>query len=454
MVKPGWLAVYGREAQEDDANLVAVAAGELARTESIDVKALKTRPPARYTEATLLSAMEGAGKLIDDDDTARGDAGEGPRHAGDARRDHRRADLREVHPPRRARAGARRQGVPADDAAARPGRRGPDQARAHRQLGVPARRDGKGPPRARDLHGARSRRWPSASSRKAKEYDRDTIPGDYATLGDAVPELRRRGQGELPPLRLHRHRRQDRGAVRLLDQQDPGRPRVRAARGRGVPARQEDRPARGLPLQGGLAVHRRAQAGRSTTRSRTGSSSSTSAKTPSAKANRASRSTSRQQESPRARARRRRATVYEFGASYVCEHAVGANVDLRLQERQGDPAAADRARADEQAAGDRRHRPARRLRLQQDPAQVQGAPGLGRRRRGKVVVRVRAAPERRRRPERCRRDVARRRRGRRGEAGLRPSRAAQRPPGEEGAGTRLSRRRSQAKKRRPAKKAA
>ena len=68
MVKPGWLAVYGREAQEDDANLVAVAAGELARTESIDVKALKTRPPARYTEATLLSAMEGAGKLIDDDD--------------------------------------------------------------------------------------------------------------------------------------------------------------------------------------------------------------------------------------------------------------------------------------------------------------------------------------------------------------------------------------------------
>ena len=33
---------------------------------------------------------------------ARGDAGKGPRHAGDARRDHRRADLREVHPPRRA----------------------------------------------------------------------------------------------------------------------------------------------------------------------------------------------------------------------------------------------------------------------------------------------------------------------------------------------------------------
>jgi DNA topoisomerase-3 len=68
MVKPGWLAVYGREAQEDDANLVPVAAGELVRTESVDVLALKTKPPARYTEATLLSAMEGAGKLIDDDE--------------------------------------------------------------------------------------------------------------------------------------------------------------------------------------------------------------------------------------------------------------------------------------------------------------------------------------------------------------------------------------------------
>ena len=68
MVKPGWLAVYGREAQEDDANLVAVAPGEIVRTEDVVVNALKTKPPARYTEATLLSAMEGAGKLIDDDD--------------------------------------------------------------------------------------------------------------------------------------------------------------------------------------------------------------------------------------------------------------------------------------------------------------------------------------------------------------------------------------------------
>jgi DNA topoisomerase-3 len=68
MVKPGWLAVYGREAQEDDANLVPVKPGELVRVENVDVNALRTKPPARYTEATLLSAMEGAGKLIEDDE--------------------------------------------------------------------------------------------------------------------------------------------------------------------------------------------------------------------------------------------------------------------------------------------------------------------------------------------------------------------------------------------------
>ena len=67
--------------------------------------------------------------------------------------------------------------------------------------------------------------------KKAKEYDSDTVPGDYATLDDAVPELRRRGQGELPPLRLHRQAGRRRG-LRLLVQQDPGRARLRARRSR------------------------------------------------------------------------------------------------------------------------------------------------------------------------------------------------------------------------------
>ena len=70
LVKPGYLAVYGRvagvAAEKDE--LVAVAQGEDARSESIDVLDKATKPPARYTESTLLAAMEGAGKLIEDDE--------------------------------------------------------------------------------------------------------------------------------------------------------------------------------------------------------------------------------------------------------------------------------------------------------------------------------------------------------------------------------------------------
>jgi DNA topoisomerase-3 len=66
---PGWLAVYGKTtATADEETVCAVAAGETAKTEALEIKALETKPPARYTEATLLSAMEGAGKLIDDEE--------------------------------------------------------------------------------------------------------------------------------------------------------------------------------------------------------------------------------------------------------------------------------------------------------------------------------------------------------------------------------------------------
>ncbi len=73
LVKPGWLAIYGKEAQTEDndkdgKSLVPVKPGEMVRTEVAEAKGLKTRPPARYSEATLLGAMEGAGKTIDDDE--------------------------------------------------------------------------------------------------------------------------------------------------------------------------------------------------------------------------------------------------------------------------------------------------------------------------------------------------------------------------------------------------
>jgi len=65
---PGWLAVYGRSAQEESENLPAAAAGERVAVAEVNAVANQTKPPARYTEATLLSAMEGAGKLVEDDD--------------------------------------------------------------------------------------------------------------------------------------------------------------------------------------------------------------------------------------------------------------------------------------------------------------------------------------------------------------------------------------------------
>ncbi|MFM2296093.1 MAG: hypothetical protein RLZZ350_2506 [Verrucomicrobiota bacterium] len=69
MVNAGWLAVYGKEADSDETpNLVPVKVGETVKTLKVDVEANVTKPPARYSEATLLGAMEGAGKLIDDEE--------------------------------------------------------------------------------------------------------------------------------------------------------------------------------------------------------------------------------------------------------------------------------------------------------------------------------------------------------------------------------------------------
>jgi len=65
---PGWLALYGKEAQGEDARLIAVAPGERPVAEEVEAVGQQTRPPARYSEATLLSAMEGAGKLLEDEE--------------------------------------------------------------------------------------------------------------------------------------------------------------------------------------------------------------------------------------------------------------------------------------------------------------------------------------------------------------------------------------------------
>jgi DNA topoisomerase-3 len=73
----GWLAVYGKTSVDDSPDsraLPALSAADgnpaKAKTVAAELHAEATKPPPRYTEATLLSAMEGAGKLVDDDELA------------------------------------------------------------------------------------------------------------------------------------------------------------------------------------------------------------------------------------------------------------------------------------------------------------------------------------------------------------------------------------------------
>ena len=186
MVKPGWLAVYGREAQEDDANLVAVKAGELVRTESVDVNALKTKPPARYTEATLLSAMEGAGKLIDDDEL--------------------REAMQEKGLGTPATRAAIIEGLIYEKYIHREGRELVPGAKAFQLMTLLRGLDiedltkpeltGNWEHQLAEMEKGRLEREAFMAQiakmaerivKKAKEYDRDTIPGDYATLKTACP---------------------------------------------------------------------------------------------------------------------------------------------------------------------------------------------------------------------------------------------------------------------------
>jgi DNA topoisomerase-3 len=186
LVNPGWLAVYGKEAQDDDATLVAVKKDEIVRNESVEAVGTKTRPPARYNEGTLLSAMEGAGKLIDDEEfrDAMSEKGLGT-------------------PATRAQV---IEGLILEKYMLREGRDLIPTAKAFqlmtllRGLGVEdlTRPDLTGNWEFKLVemeHGRLSRdafmadiaQMADRIVKKAKEYDRDTIPGDYATLKTPCP---------------------------------------------------------------------------------------------------------------------------------------------------------------------------------------------------------------------------------------------------------------------------
>jgi DNA topoisomerase-3 len=186
LVNPGWLAVYGKEAQDDDAMLVPVRKDEVVRNESVEAVGQKTRPPARYNEGTLLSAMEGAGKLIDDEELrdAMSEKGLGT-------------------PATRAQV---IEGLILEKYMFREGRDLIPTAKAFqlmtllRGLGVEdlTRPDLTGNWEFKLVemeHGRLSRdafmgdiaQMAERIVKKAKEYDRDTIPGDYATLKTPCP---------------------------------------------------------------------------------------------------------------------------------------------------------------------------------------------------------------------------------------------------------------------------
>ncbi|MES2973093.1 MAG: DNA topoisomerase III [Pseudomonadota bacterium] len=195
LVKPGWLAIWGKEAaaeitdaKEGDKGqaLVPVKPGEMVRAEVVEPKALKTKPPARYSEATLLGAMEGAGKLVEDD------------------------ELREAMQEKGLGTPATRssiiEGLIAEKYMFREGRELIPTAKAFqlmtllRGLGVeelskPELTGEWEYKLAQMEHGKLSRedfmreiaQMTEHIVKKAKEYDRDTVPGDYATLSTPCP---------------------------------------------------------------------------------------------------------------------------------------------------------------------------------------------------------------------------------------------------------------------------
>ncbi|MEI8155512.1 MAG: DNA topoisomerase III [Burkholderiales bacterium] len=195
LVRPGWLAIYGKEAADEVADakdgdkgqsLVPVQPGEKVKTETVDPKGLKTKPPARYSEATLLGAMEGAGKTVEDD------------------------ELREAMQEKGLGTPATRasiiEGLIAEKYMLREGREIIPTAKAFqlmtllRGLGVEelskAELTGEWEYKLAQMEQGKLSRTSFMAEiasmtermvKKAKEYDRDTIPGDYATLAAPCP---------------------------------------------------------------------------------------------------------------------------------------------------------------------------------------------------------------------------------------------------------------------------
>jgi DNA topoisomerase-3 len=191
LVEPGWQAIYGKEVDEEEDKesgkvLVKVNAGETPKAETAEPKGLKTKPPARYTEATLLTAMQTAGKNVEDDDQreAMQDKGLGTpatRAAiieGLLNEKYILREIRELVPTAKAfQLFTLLRGLGVEE------------------LSKPELTGGWEHKLALMEHGGLSREafmreiaeMTEHIVKKAKEFDRDTIPGDYTTLKIACP---------------------------------------------------------------------------------------------------------------------------------------------------------------------------------------------------------------------------------------------------------------------------
>ena len=195
LVKPGWLAIYGKEAANEveggkDGDkgqpLVAVQPGEQPLAAHVDPKGLKTKPPARYSEATLLGAMESAGKQVEDEEL--------------------RSAMQEKGLGTPATRAAIIEGLLTEKYMLREGRELIPTAKAFQLMTLlrglqveelcRAELTGEWEYKLAQMEkGQLSREafmqqiaaMTERMVKKAKEYDRDTIPGDYATLSTPCP---------------------------------------------------------------------------------------------------------------------------------------------------------------------------------------------------------------------------------------------------------------------------
>ena len=168
----------------------ADGAPPVARTLSAELHSETTKPPPRYTEATLLSAMEGAGKLVDDEELAEAMKERGLGTPAT------RADTIDGLINQQYIERAQRELVPTAKAeslleflAAVQGR-GPDQAGHDRRVGVQASPDRARPVLARRSSWRRSPSSPRASSTASRRSRRsldDARQTDWVSPTDGQP---------------------------------------------------------------------------------------------------------------------------------------------------------------------------------------------------------------------------------------------------------------------------